>query len=178
MGKEESVAIRYMICKIFTGSYKEVIDIFEKTVVDIRSVKLNSLYFTAWYHINREIYKRKIVEYIQFCENNFQDLITIASGIEDINLIKDNILPKWQDMINRRSIDSLSLQEKTELISILVVGHALNELQLVLSYIDDMSKINRFILFNIYKYLFDVCNDYKKNINREQSIEFCGRNCR
>lgn len=172
--KEESVAIRYMICKIFTGSYKEVIDIFEKTVVDIRSVKLNSLYFTAWYHINREIYKRKIVEYIQFCENNFQDLITIASGIEDINLIKDNILPKWQDMINRRSIDSLSLQEKTELISILVVGHALNELQLVLSYIDDMSKINRFILFNIYKYLFDVCNDYKKILtgnNQLNSVE-------
>lgn len=89
-------------------------------------------------------------------------------------MIKDNILPKWQDMINRRSIDSLSLQEKTELISILVVGHALNELQLVLSYIDDMSKINRFILFNIYKYLFDVCDDYEKILtgnNQLNSVE-------
>ena len=171
---EESVAIRYMICKIFTGSYEEAIAVFENTIEDIRSVKLNSLYFTALYHVNREIYEQKIVDYIKFCENNIQDLISIASGIEDINLIKDNIFPKWKVMINRRSIDNLSLPEKTELIYILVKGHALNELQLVLNYIDNMSKINRSVLINIYKFLFDVCNNYKKNlirINQLDSVE-------
>ena len=52
---EESVAIRYMICKIFTGSYEEAIAVFENTIEDIRSVKLNSLYFTALYHVNRDL---------------------------------------------------------------------------------------------------------------------------
>lgn len=50
----------------------------------------------------------------------------------------------------------------------------MNELQLVLNYIDNMSKINRSVLINIYKFLFDVCNNYKKNlirINQLDSVE-------
>lgn len=166
---EESVAIRYMICKISTGNYKEAIEIFENTIEGIRNAKLISLYFTSLYHINRELYQQKIVDYIESCNDNFQDLISIAFGIENPNLIKDCIFPKWDSMINQASITSLSLQEKTELISVLVVGRALNQLQLVLSFIPDMSKINRFVLHSIYKLLFEVCDD--KFIGHERALK-------
>lgn len=167
--KEEAVAIRYMICEVSVGNYEEAIEIFKNTAEDIRTVKLTSLYFTSLYHTNRNLYQQKIVDYIDTHTNSFQDLISIAIGVEDTDLIKTIILPKWEPMINQESISNLSLQEKTELLSTLVVGRALEQLQLVLSYISDLSRINRFTIHGIYKVLFEVCND--KYICHERALK-------
>lgn len=167
--KEKAFAIRYMICKLSQGLNEDVIEAYGEIHDSIKDVMLDSIYLTALYYTSSESqYKEELQMAIESQCGNLSGIIAIAFGIRDKGLIRDLIIPKLKGLIEADVIDQLSLQEKVEMLSFLSLGGNIDYIEVILRSMNDLRRINRYVIHEIYITLIKICSEeYKKHNDME-----------
>ncbi len=152
-----NIAFRYLICKLTRNKYTEVVEFYRKIKQSVINTKLKGLYLTALFYEEKDKYEDTLKEFLTDVQDDFEGIIDIAFEIHEKSYLQKYIIPlikKYPDV----EIENLVLMQKTELLFIL--SHA-GEIELILTVIKnihEISALNRFIVREIYKAIFAVCN--------------------
>lgn len=160
-----SIAIRFLICKLERKKYKEAIELYKKISTPIINTKLKSLYLTAIFYEEKNIYEETLKEFLADTQGDFVGIIDIAFGICENNYLQKYIIPLVKKNLNTE-IGSLTLQQKMDLLSILSHAGKTEFILAVIKTIPEISKLNRFIVKEIYDAAFAISHKEFINHNR------------
>lgn len=163
--EDDNITLRYMICKISKGDYESAINIYKEVCNATISEKIKSLYLSALYYKKDESYEKLLSDAIAEQQGKVEGIIDIALGIREKKYISEIVMPVIKNLLTDSFMKNLLPQQKAELISICCIGGELEVLWDILQTIENLNILHRYLGFDVYKLLFDICNDKYINHN-------------
>ena len=163
---DEAAAIRYMTCHLFQNNPEETIRIYNEIDKNIKSTRVFSVYLSALYRKDRLHFQSELEKALNQYKEKPHDLISIAFGIEDKEVVRKTIIPSLEPLLTEKVIKGLDYQEKAKILVCLATGGEIRRVDRILASIDDITGLNRFVIHTVYKALFEYCNKEYMNHGR------------
>lgn len=167
---EETLASRYLTSLIDRQKLAEAASAYEELDETVKTPRIEAVYLLVLYRLNDADYKEKLQKVVDKCERSLSDLFLIGFYVEDSSTFDKVVLPKIEALIPD-SLQETDIQNKVGLLAVLAHNNKLDLVQTVLSSIEDINVINRFVTHDIYKCLFAVANREYEAWRHDQEVK-------
>lgn len=165
--EDANIACRYLICKLSRNEYAEAVKAYRKVNPSVVNTKLKSLYLTALFYEEKDNYEDALKESLTNVQDDFDGIIDIAFGIHEKAYLQEYIVPLIKKYIDIE-MKNLVLLQKTELLSILSHAGEIEIILTVIKSIPEISRLNRFVVKEIYDAAFVISN--REFINHNKAL--------
>lgn len=158
---DDAISERYMICCILNGRADKAISIYNS--IDRKTSLTEAVYLFALQRIGADSYGEVLATTVDKYQDSLEDLIKIAFYTDYCDAATNVVLPRIKKLLTDDRIQFLSGHIRINLITILAQCGEIILLESVLKTIDNISSINSYTIFEIYKALFEVASqEYEK----------------
>lgn len=174
---DPAIAERYMTCLALNDDPERAISVYEE--LEEKTVRAKAVYLFALDKNDAGSYTDELKKAVETHGGSLEELIQISYYTENEKPAKEIIVPMLKDLITEESLNGLLLYHKIEIIAFLAHCREIELMEIVLGSIDDVFSLNKFIIGEIYKALFNVANrEYSlndKNLQKPDDLEAADR---
>ena len=135
-----------------------------------KTPRIEAIYLLILYRLSDADYKDKLQKAVEKCERSLSDLFLIGFYVEDNNAFDEIVLPRFKALIPG-NLQEIDLQNKVGLLAVLAHNNKNDLVDTVLSSIQDINVINRFVIHDIYKSLFATANKEYEAWRHDQVVK-------
>lgn len=156
---DDTIAERYMICLILSGHADAACEAYNALSEKAKNIRTLSVYLFALSNNHDTGYSATLLAACNEYRHDIESLIHIAYFVEDESAAKEIIVPIFKDTIFNTNLDHLLFYQKVELLTFLAHHRQIRLLERVLKSVNELEQVNFFVLGEIYKALFETCNN-------------------